>query len=110
MNPVTTAESAETAAERDARADGVMSPHDRECLSCYLERMLGAYGCVGDRFLRHWAAGHPGGVARVRAWARSEGGYCDCEVVLNALSRRDVNDPTLICARALAVSLDGEDD
>lgn len=68
-------------------ADGLIAPGRRECLSCYLERVLREFGCAGHRFTRRWAQGRsrgtPDGLVR---WAASRGGLCcDCEVLMNSL-------------------------
>jgi hypothetical protein len=63
------------------------APLDRECLRCYLDRMVGTYGC--DRSLaltKQWmkATATPKPTTLIR-WLQSRGGYCDCEVLINAL-------------------------
>ena len=68
-------------------ADELIAPGRRECLSCYLERALRAFGCAGHRFTRRWAVGRvrgtPDGLVR---WAARRGGLCcDCEVLINSL-------------------------
>ena len=65
-------------------------PGPRECLVCFVERMVVAYGC-GNRL--HWAAlwrdrRAPRATALERRLQRS-GGYCDCEVLANAYARRE---------------------
>lgn len=61
-------------------------PHPGECLACYLHRALEHGGCGGDLAL----AGHyrdavaPRAAALERRLGRS-GGYCDCEVLANAM-------------------------
>lgn len=73
-----------------ALAEELTAPDTGECLACYLERMLGQHGCTHDhRFTRRWTQarrrGSPEGLVR---WAQSRGGLCcDCEVVVNSLSR-----------------------
>jgi Protein of unknown function (DUF2695) len=64
-------------------------PDPGECVACFLDRMVGTYGC-SDRLT--WA-----GLWRDRAAPRasalerrlrSRGGYCDCEVLMNVFARR----------------------
>jgi hypothetical protein len=60
------------------------APRDRECLTCYVSRMLGEFGC--DTTLR-WAglwrdACAPRATALERRLSR-HGGFCDCEIAFN---------------------------
>lgn len=59
-------------------------PRRGECLACYLDRMM-QHGCTGDlRWARHYrdvAAPRATGLERRLA---AMGGYCDCEVLMNA--------------------------
>lgn len=64
-------------------------PDPGECVACFLDRMVGTYGC-SDRLT--WA-----GLWRDRAAPRASalerrlrarGGYCDCEVLMNVFARR----------------------
>ena len=69
----------------DARGEG---PHASECLRCYVDRMVAKHGCDNStRFTAQWleAVAMPGRRKLLR-WFESIGGYCDCEVVMNALS------------------------
>jgi hypothetical protein len=63
---------------------GLTEPRDRECLRCYLLRMLNEFGCTGTlRWSEHWRDLR---APRARALARrlaGRGGFCDCEVILN---------------------------
>jgi hypothetical protein len=58
---------------------------DDECLYCYLVRMVGEYGCdsVGHFFTRQWIDSQSRRLDWVLGWVRSNGGFCDCEVVFN---------------------------
>lgn len=63
-------------------------PRDRECVVCFVDRMVCAYGCSGRLM---WAAlwrdrRAPGATALERRLGR-KGGYCDCEVLVNAFVR-----------------------
>lgn len=63
-----------------------LAPHERECLACYLDRAIAAFGCQGDlRF-----AGRFRDLAAPRATAlerrlSDSGGCCDCEVLMNGM-------------------------
>ena len=86
-------------------SEAVTAPAAGECLSCYLERMLGHFGCAGHRFTRRWARSRSRGTedGLVR-WAAARGGCCcDCEVVMNSLSRESARRRGgVLCGAALA--------
>lgn len=65
------------------------APHDRECLVCYLIRMLGEFGCDGShRWVERWRADQaPRATALLDRLGR-QGGFCDCEVVVNVYPHR----------------------
>lgn len=67
-------------------ADAWLAPRDRECLACYLDRSVSAFGCSSDlRFAKRYrdlAAPRSTGLERRLA---SMGGYCDCEYLMNAV-------------------------
>ncbi|MBW3084343.1 hypothetical protein KEM60_00530 [Austwickia sp. TVS 96-490-7B] len=59
-------------------------PHPGECLTCYLTRMTSQFGCRGF----HWTTRFrdvtaPQATALLRRLSHM-GGYCDCEVLMNA--------------------------
>ena len=60
-------------------------PGLRECLRCYLVRMLAAFGCDGThRWTERWRdLRAPRATALVERLARRGGICCDCEVTLN---------------------------
>jgi hypothetical protein len=58
----------------------------RECLGCYLERMLTGHGCFGLNFTIRWRDAQPAPMPALLPWLAAGGGYCDCEVVMNVLS------------------------
>ncbi len=65
-------------------------PGPRECVVCFVERMVVAYGC-SNRL--HWTAlwrdrRAPRATALERR-LQGSGGYCDCEVLANAYARRE---------------------
>ena len=70
-------------------------PGERECLRCYLTRVIARFGCDGTyRWTENWRDQRaPGAKALARRLAR-QGGYCDCEVVLNVYpDYPDVSEP-----------------
>jgi len=84
MDDVAIDEYAERLVRSMARA--LTHPRGRECLVCYVLRMLNEFGC--DTTLR-FASGYrdlraPRATALERRLA-GMGGFCDCEVLLNAM-------------------------
>ncbi len=73
--------------ERELRtvADALTTPLPVECVLCYVWRMLDAFGCNATlRWVRQWRdARAPRATALERRLGR-QGGFCDCEVFLNA--------------------------
>jgi Protein of unknown function (DUF2695) len=68
-------------------------PRDRECLVCYVSRMLDEFGC--DTTLR-WAqlwrdACAPRAVGLERR-LEARGGFCDCEIAFNVYPDLMLND------------------
>ena len=77
-------ESLVTDTERELRilSTALTHPHERECLLCYVYRML-EYGCTGLRWaVRYRDLRAPRATALERRLGR-RGGYCDCEIFLN---------------------------
>jgi len=76
--------SREVEAELADLADRLTAPESRECLRCYLLRMITEFGCDGTyRWTIRWRdlrAAQRGGMLRQ---LERRGGLCDCEVVLN---------------------------
>jgi Protein of unknown function (DUF2695) len=63
-------------------------PHDGECLLCYVYRML-EHGCTGLRWaLRYRDLRAPRATA-LEARLGQKGGYCDCEIFMNAYQPAD---------------------
>ena len=62
-------------------------PLPRECLLCFVHRMLGAFGCRTTlRFATHYRdLRAPRAVALERRLGE-KGGFCDCEIFLNGWS------------------------
>ena len=66
-------------------AERLTAPGERECLRCYLLRMITEFGCDGShRWTIRWRdlrAAQPGGLLRQ---LKMRGGCCcDCEVLMN---------------------------
>jgi hypothetical protein len=65
-------------------AERLTVPGERECLRCYLLRLITEFGCDGTyRWTIRWRdvrAAQPGGM--LRQFER-RGGFCDCEVLMN---------------------------
>jgi hypothetical protein len=66
-------------------ADRLTAPTPRECLRCYLLRLINEFGCDGTyRWTLRWLEAHatrPSGPLRQ---LERRGGFCDCEIVMNA--------------------------
>ena len=60
-------------------------PGHRECLRCFLLRMLEEFGCDGThRWTARWRDLHsPGARGLIRRLQRQGACCCDCEVILN---------------------------
>ena len=73
-----------TAPSRPASADSD-APRQRECLRCYLVRILIRHGCDNTRrWTIHWRDRRAPGHERLLAELAARGGICcDCEVVMN---------------------------
>lgn len=63
-------------------------PHLGECLLCYVHRMLQDSGCVGLRFASHYRDVRVPRATALESRLRSMGGFCDCEIFLNAYELR----------------------
>jgi len=72
-----------------AASCGLLAPDPRECLLCYVHRMVQEFGCDGRlRFAVHYRdARAPRATGLERRLGRA-GGYCDCEVFLNGFDLR----------------------
>jgi len=59
-------------------------PRDKECLACYLVRMLGEFGCDNKlRWVRRWRDACAPRATALERKLENRGGYCDCEVAFN---------------------------
>ena len=82
-----------------------------ECLLCFLGRALPLVDqCDGTgRLTKAWSAAQRSGRC-VSRWLEGRGGFCDCEVIMNALhGPMTVRGLRLVCAEA-AAALAQEDD
>lgn len=76
-------------------------PRERECLPCYLQRVVADYGCNGTLEWTHRWQEHQR-ARRIRtggltARLKSRGGFCDCEVLLNVYDRDPAAGPSSPC-------------
>ncbi len=82
-----------------ALSGALTEPDERECLRCFLLRMLNEFGCDGThRWAIRWrdvrapqASGLPARLAEL-------GGCCDCEVLLNVFPHYPETGRRLPCA------------
>jgi hypothetical protein len=60
------------------------APGERECLACYLGRMLTEFGCDNRlRWSEYWRDRNAPRATALSARLADRGGFCDCEVLLN---------------------------
>lgn len=61
-------------------------PQPGECIACYLDRAIEGSGCDGDlRFAERYRDLVAPRATALLARLESAGGYCDCEVLVNAM-------------------------
>jgi hypothetical protein len=84
-DPVRTAE-----ADMVALSDALPRPRPQECLFCFVDRMLVAFGCDCTlRWVRRWRELRlPRATGLERRLGR-RGAFCDCEVFLNGWTVRE---------------------
>jgi hypothetical protein len=70
--------------ELATKAADLTTPSDRECVLCFVDRMLDDFGCDCTlRWAKHWRdLCAPSATALERRFG-SVGGHCDCEIFLN---------------------------
>lgn len=74
-------------------------PGERECLRCYLLRMLAEFGCdCTHRWTIRWREQCAPQAAELVRRLQELGGFCDCEVVLNVFPGYLPVDGPLPCA------------
>jgi hypothetical protein len=65
-------------------------PDGGECVVCFIERMVTTYGCSNQlTFARLWRSRAAPRATALERRLGAKGGYCDCEVLMNAYVRRD---------------------
>lgn len=80
----------------DLRSDVVAEEHVRalsdqltaagadECLLCYLNRLIAKFGCDGTlRWSARWRQAQPRSMPALLRRLERQGGFCDCEVIMN---------------------------
>jgi hypothetical protein len=73
-----------------ATAEALTAAGPGECVFCYVDRMLSAFGCDTTlRWARRWRdLTHPRATGLERRLGR-RGGFCDCEIFLNGWDLAD---------------------
>ncbi len=65
-------------------AEALTTPLPRECLLCYVWRMLEDFGCDATlRWARHWRDARAPRATALEHRLGQHGGFCDCEIFLN---------------------------
>lgn len=65
-------------------------PHAGECVVCFVDRMTHAHGCSGElMWARMWRDRSAPRATALERRLGSKGGFCDCEVLINAYVRRE---------------------
>jgi uncharacterized protein DUF2695 len=60
------------------------APGERECLPCYLGRMVTEFGCDHRlRWSEHWRDHNAPRASALAERLMDRGGFCDCEVLFN---------------------------
>lgn len=76
-------------AERLVRraSDELLAIRDGECVVCYVNRMVAAFGCNTNlRFARHFRDARAPRATAIERRFGQVGGYCDCEILMNGWS------------------------
>ena len=86
--------------ELAALSQHLTEPGERECLRCYLMRMISEFGCDGThRWTVRWRdLRAPRARGLVRRLQERGGVCCDCEVVLNVFTDDPQTDRAVPCA------------
>lgn len=70
-------------------AEEATTPADGECVLCFVNRMLDAFGCDTTlRWARRWRALRAPRATGLERRLEGRGGFCDCEIFLNGWSLR----------------------
>ena len=82
-------------------SEALTVPGDRECLTCYLTRMVNEFGCDNHlRWAKHWRDRNAPRATALSDRLADKGGFCDCEVLMNVyphLLPEDEATPLLAC-------------
>ena len=82
-------------------SEALTAPGDRECLTCYLTRMVSEFGCDNHlRWAEHWRDRNAPRASALADRLAGHGGFCDCEVLMNVyphLLAEDEDAPALPC-------------
>jgi hypothetical protein len=83
--------------------EALTAPRDRECLTCYVHRMVKEFGCNHElRWTMHWRDRNAPKAQALRRPLMDRGGFCDCEVLHNVFPwtlREDPGAPLPPCGR-----------
>ena len=72
-----------------AVATKLTAPLNAECVLCYVERMLDAFGCDRTlRWARRWRDLRLPQATGLERRLEARGGFCDCEIFLNGWTLR----------------------
>lgn len=72
-----------------ALASAMTAPRPRECLLCYVNRMVDGFGCDTTlRWARRWRALCAPRATGLERRLEARGGFCDCEIFLNGWDLR----------------------
>ncbi len=86
-------------AELIALSGALTEPADRECLRCFLLRMINEFGCDGThRWTIRWRDLRAPLATSLLAKLEELGGCCDCEVLLNVFPQYPQAGRVLPCA------------
>lgn len=67
--------------ELAVRSWWLTQPLPAECLVCYLDRMVGEFGCTGGIWTRHFRLERAPRATRLEARLTAMGAHCDCDVL-----------------------------
>jgi hypothetical protein len=63
-------------------------PHPSECVACFLDRMTRAHGCSNRlTWAALWRDRQAPRATALEQRLESQGGFCDCEVLMNVYAR-----------------------
>lgn len=79
-----------TSADAEQRDATLTTPAEDECVLCYTDRMLGAFGCDTTlRWARRWRDLRRPRAAGLEHRLEARGGFCDCEIFANGWTMRE---------------------